>query len=121
MLTAGELRHRVTIQARAETSDGHGGFTDPTWSTVRSRVAAKVRPLAGRDLERARQIDPRVSHEVTLRYWRDYPTDLDGGRTRLLYHPSSNSSDDRTFEIVTPPIDVEERHEALQVMCREAA
>lgn len=116
MLTAGALRQRVTVETRTEVSDGHDGHTE-TWATVRSRIAAHVAPLIGRDLERARQVDPRVSHQVTVRYWRAYPTDLDGGRARLVYHDLS----DRTFEIVSPPIDVDERHIELQVLCREAA
>lgn len=120
MLTAGELRHRVTVQTRTEVSDGHDGVNE-TWSALRSRVAARVDPLLGRDLERARQIDPRISHQVSLRYWAAYQADLKGGRSRLVYHPTASASDDRTFEIVTPPIDVNERHEELSVLCREAA
>jgi len=116
MVPAGELRQRVTVQMKAETSDGHDGVTE-AWSLVRARIAAKVKPLQGRELERAKQIDPRVSHEVTLRYWRNYRDDLDGGRGRLLYHDRS----DRTFEIVSPPVDVDERHEQVVVFCRESA
>ena len=124
-LLAGELPHRVTIQARGEVSDGHRGFTH-LWppdggTTVRARVPAKVEPLQGRDLERARQVDPRISHAVTLRYWRAYRADLAGGRTRLVYHPSSISADDRLLEIVGAPIDVEEAHVKVVVPCREVA
>src|SRR5262245_16548471 len=116
MTTAGEYRQRVTIQTRAEVSDGHDGLTE-SWTNVHARWPARVLPLAGRDLERARQIDPRISHEVTFRYWRDYPTDLDGGRARLVYHGLT----DRSFEIVGPPIDVDELHVELMMLCREAA
>jgi SPP1 family predicted phage head-tail adaptor len=116
MLRAGVLRQRVTIQRSTEISDGHDGFTQ-TWSSVWSRIPARVRPLVGRDLERARQTDPRVSHEVTLRYWRAYSTDLAGGRTRIVYHDLS----DRTFEPIGPPVDLEERHVELTLLCREAA
>lgn len=116
-LPAGELRHRVTIEARTEVSDGHDGFLDPTWSTVAARRAAKVMPLQGRDLERARQVDPRISHEVTLRYWRDYRGDLDGGRVRLVYHDLA----DRYFEIIGAPVDHEEAHVKIIVNCRESA
>lgn len=120
-MNPGELRQRVTVQVRTETTDGHKGYTE-AWANVPPvRRAARVKPLVGRDLERARQIDPRISHEVTLRAWRDYPEHLDGGRTRLVYHPTSDSADDRTFEIVSPPVDVEERHAELQMLCREAA
>jgi SPP1 family predicted phage head-tail adaptor len=120
-VNSGKYLHRVTVQVRTETEDGHDGFTE-SWDDVRPiRRSAQVRPLAGRDLERARQIDPRISHEVTLRFWRGYRDDLDGGRTRLVYHPTNDSDDDRTFEIVSPPTDVDEAHRELLMLCREAA
>jgi SPP1 family predicted phage head-tail adaptor len=114
MLRAGELRQRVTVQTRTETSDGHDGLIE-SWANLRPRIAARIRPLLGRDLERAQQTDPRVSHELTLRYWRAYATDLDGGRARVVYHDIA----DRTFELVGPPVDVDERHVELQILCRE--
>lgn len=121
MVTAGALRQRVSILARTEASDGHDGLVE-TWDTVvRTRMSARVKPLQGRDLERAQQIDPRITHEVTFRFWSDYPADLDGGRARLLYHPTNDSSDDRTFEIVGAPMDIGESHLELRLACKEAA
>ena len=115
-----ERRHRVSIESLTETSDGHDGLTD-TWTPLRRRWPARVRPLAGRDLERAQQIDPRISHEVTFGYWRGYQADLKGGRVRLVYHPTATAADDRTFEIVGAPVDVDERHVEITMLCREAA
>jgi head-tail adaptor len=120
LLTSGELAQRVTIQTRTE-AESHGTTTESWDTVVRARTPAKVRPLSGRDLERARQVDPRISHEVTLRFWRAYRTDLAGGRARLVYHPSSQADDDQVLEIVTPPIDVDSKHVALVMLCREAA
>lgn len=116
MVPAGALRQRVTVQTVTEVSDGHDGYTDTT-VTVHARIPARVQPLMGRDLERARQIDPRISHEVCLRYWRAYATDLDGGRVTLVYHDHA----DRRLEVIGPPIDVDERHVELRLLCREAA
>jgi hypothetical protein len=115
---AGERRQRVSVQIKAKVSDGHDGFLPDQWASVHARMAVNVKPLAGRDLERARQIDPRISHEVTLPYWRAYHQDLNGGRSRLLYHDGAM---DRPLEIVAPPIDVEEAHVKVTVLCREAA
>ena len=115
-MRAGDLRDRVTIERRTETSDGHDGVTE-AWATVYRRAAAKVQPLSGRDLERARQIDPRISHDVTLRYWQTHRADLDGGRVRLVHH----GIEDVTLEIVGPPLDVDGRREWLRMPCREAA
>lgn len=115
-MRAGELRDRITVERRAEQSDGHDGVIQ-SWSPVYRRIAAQVHPLEGRDLERARQIDPRISHDVVVRYWRNYRNDLEGGRTRLVHH----GIEDVTLEIVGPPIDVDGRHEWLRMPCREAA
>lgn len=112
--------HRVSVQARTEVSDGHDGYTE-SWSTLHARMHACVKPLLGRDLERARQVDPRISHEVRLRFWRAYRTDLAGGRVRLVYHPSSVASEDRTFEVVGAPVDVDEAHVELVLPTREVA
>lgn len=113
-----DRRQRVSIEVSTETSDGHDGFTT-TWAVRHRRWSAQVRPLTGRDLEHAKQIDPRISHEVVLGYWRAYEADLDGGRVRLIYHPTNASADDRTFEVVTPPLDRDERHEDILLLCRE--
>lgn len=117
-MDAGALIHRVTIQSATVASDGHDGLT-VTWAdTARRRIAARVVPLAGLDLDRARQIDPRASHEVTLRFWRDYATDLAGGRAQVILHDGAVG--DRTFEIVEPPREIEPRV-ALAMVCKEAA
>lgn len=117
-MTAGDLKHRITLQALTETSDGHDGYTQ-TWANIApARRAAMVRPLRGRDLERAQQIDPRATHDVILRFWRTYSTDLDGGRARLVFHDGDVG--DRTFEIVGPPVETKSRS-ALTLIAKEAA
>jgi len=118
MVRAGELHHRVTIQVPLEATDGHDGSTQ-TWVPVQQRIPARVRPLQGRDLERAHQIDPRTSHEVTTRFWRHYRHDTRGGRCRVLYH--GHDLEDRVFEVVAPAIDVDEAHTEVRMLCREAA
>ena len=114
-MQAGDLRDRVTLQTRTETSDGHDGFTE-TWTTVRSRISARVQPLEGRDLERARQIDPRASHQVTLRFWAAYGTNLAGGRAQIVWHDGDLG--DRTLEIVEPAREVD-RRVSLAMICKE--
>ena len=115
-MESGTLRHRVTVELRTDVSDGHDGVVE-TWAALHARIPAMISPLHGRDLERARQIDPRISHEVALRFWRSYHDDLASGRARLVYH----DTEDRTFEIVAPPLDVDERHIELRLMCQESA
>jgi len=118
MIGAGDLRHRVTVQSLTEVSDGHDGLSSSWGDTARTRLAARVRPLAGRDLERARQVDARASHEVTLRFWARYATDLAGGRSRLVFHDGAVG--DRVLELIEPPREIEPR-QFLACVTREAA
>lgn len=113
----GRLRHRVTFQTATETSDGHGGVTEASATVGPVRMAAEIAPLDGRDLERARQIDPRAVHKLTVRYWRSYATDLVGGRVSAIWHDGAT---DRTLEVVEPPREMVPRS-MLEMVCREAA
>lgn len=118
MLAAGDLQLRLTLRRQLEIGDGHDGFDDQAL-VVFSRIAGSARPLQGIALERARQVDPRISHEVTVRYWSTYRADLAGGRVQWLLHQDDSSLNDRTLEVIGAPIDVEERHVMLQMSCRE--
>jgi len=120
-MTVGDANQRVTVQVRTETPDGKDGVTEAWADLAPRRRAARVKPLAGRDLERARAVDPRISHEVTLFYWRAYRAHLVGGRAQLVYHPTSASADDRELEIITAPIDVDELHTDVVLQCKELA
>lgn len=113
-MQAGILRHRATLRKRAETSDGHGGWVDAP-AIIAARIPAFVQPISEVVRDRYAQIDPRATHQVTLRYRRDVSSGLE-----LIYHDAYGNGD-RTFEVVGRPIDVEERHEQLQVHCMEAA
>jgi head-tail adaptor len=119
MLTAGDLVDRVSIEVRTETDDGHRGTTE-TWAVRHHRWSARVRELSGRDLERARQVEPRTAMEVDFRYWQAFRADLDGGRIRLKVHPTDHATEDRTLEVVGPPVETERRLR-VTVPCREAA
>jgi len=114
----GDYRHRLTVETRTETSDGYDGFTED-WTAVESatRIAGRVRALAGQDLERARQVDPRAGYEVTVPFWRAYADALAGGRGRVIWH-DTGAGGDRTLEVVEPPREVVHR-QRLAMVCRE--
>lgn len=115
-MNAGALRHRVSIQTRTSTDDGHGAF-DESWATVETRIAAQVESLVGRDLDRARQIDPRATHEVRLRFWRSHNDSIVGGRARVIWH-DDGAVGDRTLEVVAPARE-EGRREWLVLTTKE--
>ena len=110
-MRAGQLRHCVTLRGIVEVDDGHHGWTKDVTSYAR-RIPAEVTPLSGRSLERAQQIDPRTTHQVRIRFRREPKS----GDT-VIYHDPDHG--DRQFEVVAPPIDVEERRRELQLLCKE--
>lgn len=113
-MRAGAYRHRLSMQAQSDQSDGHDGYTE-AWTTLRSRVPAKVEPLTGHELDRARQIDPRAAHEVTVRYWAGYHATRIPG-LQFIWHDGAFP---RTLTPIEPFREIEPR-QTLAVTCREA-
>ena len=104
-MRSGRLRHRVTIQQPVVAVNGYGERIT-TWSTV-AIVWAAVEPLRGREFFDAEQVQAEISHRVVLRYRSGITSTM-----RLLHKG-------RVLHIQSPPIDVDERHRELQLMCRE--
>lgn len=67
MLDAGRLRHRVTIQARANVQDPVSGETAVVWTDAWINVAAAFEPLSARERIDAQAQHSQVSARVTLR------------------------------------------------------
>lgn len=112
-MRAGELRDRVTITSKNEVKDTHFGFTDEAL-VVAQRIPAAVSQLSGRELDWAQQIDARVTHQARIRY----RPDVKAGMT-VVHHDGRTG--DRTYEIVSPPKEMDNVHRQLQLLCREAA
>jgi SPP1 family predicted phage head-tail adaptor len=104
-LNPGALRHRVTIQSVTRVPNGSGGYTT-TWAPV-GEVWAAVEPLEGRERIQAMQTDADVSHKVTMRYRAGVTAAM-----RVLH-------EGRVLDVVAPPIDHEERHQSMVLLCRE--
>jgi len=100
----GDLRHRVSIQSVAQSSDGQGGYTEG-WSTD-STVWAKIDPLNGYERMQAQQLASPVTHKVTIRYLSGLTT-----KHRLL-------SGSRVFAI-KEVINLAEENRFLQLRCVE--
>lgn len=113
-MRAGEFRHRLTMLVESEQSDGQDGYDDSE-STLRRRIPAQIVPLAGRELERARQIDPRAAHEVKVRYWAGYQETRIPGLL-FVWHDGSY---DKSLTPIEPFREIEPR-QTLAVVVREA-
>lgn len=108
MLRAGELRHRIDLQSNSGSTRNAFGETAEAWATMAASLPAKVEPLSGRELFSAQQIQPDISHKVTIRYRQGL-----NAKMRVIFGA-------RTFNVEGPPKNVEERNIVIELMCREA-
>ena len=65
-MRAGTLRHRVTIEHRAETRDGYGGVAG-AWAVFASSVPAAILPVSGREFFAAEANQAEVSAKIVMR------------------------------------------------------
>lgn len=66
-MKAGSLRHRVTIQQRADTQSSMGGMTE-AWSTYAADVPAEIVPLSGREFVAAGAQRGEIIARIMVRY-----------------------------------------------------
>lgn len=100
----GDLKHRITFQRPVKTPDGHKGHT-VKWQDLIT-VWASVEPLSGREYFYSHQIKADVTHRVRTRYRTDITIEM-----RIKHR-------DRVLEIESI-LDKKERHEELEIFCRE--
>lgn len=104
-MDAGLLRHRITMQEHKEI--GRDQYNNPKseWVDI-CRVWASIEPISGREYWASAQTQSEVTHRIRIRYRRGIKPTM-----RIIYQG-------RIFEIETI-IDYQERHEYLQLMCKE--
>lgn len=98
-----KLRDKIIIQELVQTPDGQGGFEDKWQDKI--TVWANIKPLRGREFFQAQQIQSEVTHKMTIRY----TTKIDE-TNRVVYN-------NRVFDIKSPPIDIDNRHRFLELLC----
>lgn len=103
-MRAGDLRHRVTIQAPAEGRDSMGAVTS-TWGDV-ATVWAAVEPLSGREYLAAGQMQHQVTTRIRMRY-------RDGITTKMRVKHGESYYD------IQGVINIDGRNRELHLMCVE--
>lgn len=88
------------------TTEDEMGQEKGEWTKYRS-VWATVKPYKSSEYSFMGKLKPEVSHRIYVRYRTDITAEM-----RILYHG-------RTFEISGPPIDIDEKHELLEIQCEE--
>lgn len=104
-MNIGDLRHRITLQECVSGQD-EAGQPVQEWQDV-ATVWGAVEPLRGREYFAAQQVQAEVTTRIRIRYRKGIRPEM-----RVLY-------DGRIFQIVAPPIDPEERHREIHLMCKE--
>lgn len=102
----GLKRHLVGIQRPVtQVVDGH---ELERWVSYADEVWASIEPLSGREFFAAQQVQADVTHRVRIWYLAGVKSDM-----RVV------TSDSRALQLVGPPIDPDELHVELVLMCRE--
>jgi SPP1 family predicted phage head-tail adaptor len=104
-MRAGLLRHRVSLQASAETRGSDGEITR-TWVTV-TTVWASVAPTGGKEYVSEDMLKAAASHLITTRYRPGLDTSM-----RVLFGT-------RVFNIESI-VNKDERDRELVLVCQEA-
>lgn len=109
-MRAGELRHRIIIEKKAEGGNTYGEVT-ASWSS-NIGAWARISPLRGSQFFASKQVQADMSHKITMRYATlAASTAIRPGYCRVKFG-------DRTFTI-NSVINVDERNIYLDLMCSE--
>jgi SPP1 family predicted phage head-tail adaptor len=108
-LSASDLPHRVRIQTPSSYASDGGGGQRVTWADL-ATVWAAITPGAGREFMAAQQLQPDLTHSVTIRYRIGVTP-----KQRLLCKTGGRT---RSFTVHSV-VDVDEAHEQLMLLCSE--
>lgn len=106
-INAGKYRHVITFQALQDTADTYGENTATWVNTITTR--AGIFPISGKEYY-STQLEtktPEITHKIQLRYQSGITSEM-----RVKFG-------DRIFDIISPPINFQEKRLELQLMCRE--
>lgn len=102
----GDLKHRITIETRAQADDGVGGFAE-TWSTF-ATLWSSIVPMRGTERFASEKLEHDVTHKITIRFRDDITTAM-----RISYET-------RIFKILGA-IDLKEEKRWLELSCEEGS
>lgn len=105
MIAAGKLNRRIIIEQVTETRDEMGGVIQ-TWATF-ATVWAEFVSQTGREFFAAKQVNAALEAIIRIRYIAGVTAKM-----RVKYGT-------RVFNLVAPPVDVNEAHVELKLLCEE--
>jgi SPP1 family predicted phage head-tail adaptor len=109
-LDIGAMRNLIIIQRPTDVQADDGSYGADPWVTF-GRAMASVKPVSATEYVMAQQIAAEQTHIVRLRYMSGITSNM-----RIKYSPDGTI---RYLYIVTPPRDLDERHQFIEMRCRE--
>ncbi|MBS4958504.1 MAG: phage head closure protein [Clostridium sp.] len=106
-INSGEFRHPITIQKLDKSRNEYGEVIEGWIDFLEIRAA--IYPLSGKDFFSAETLNSEVTHKINARYVEGITSAM-----RVKFG-------DRYFEIISPPINFQEKNILLQIMCKERA
>lgn len=104
-INPGEFRHIIAIQKLDKSRNEYGELTNNWIDYI--EVRAGIYPINGKDYFAAETLNSEVTHKINTRYVEGITSAM-----RIKFQ-------DRYFEIISPPINFQERNVLLQIMCKE--
>lgn len=104
-MNPGELNKKIAFQ-KLETSQNSYGELTEQWVDV-CTVWASIKPISAKEYYAAETVSSEVTHNVKIRYRQGLSSDM-----RILYNI-------RIFEIISPPINLNEKNFELLFKCKE--
>ena len=110
-MVTGAMRNLVVIQRRTVTQADDGSVGGSTWPEV-NRAMAAIRPVSATEYLQAQQLASEQTHVVTVRRM----SVLIDSDVRFVYTPNGVA---RYLYVVGPPRDLDERHQFIEIRCKE--
>ncbi len=109
-MRAGRLRHRLTLEKRADTQSDSGevvptyAFFDECWGNIK--------PLAGREYFAAQQLQADVTTEIIIRYRPGIDSTI-----RIRHRPNTQEGDGDVYDVTAVMQDDTSGIRELRLMC----
>ncbi len=107
LVRSGDLRHKITFEARINISDGMGGVRT-IWKPVITSISAAIWAISAKEQIQASQVVMTVTHRVRIRYIANINSSY-----RIKYGK-------RYFNIVSI-INPDEKNKMLELLCKEVS
>lgn len=106
-INPGEFRHIVSIQKKGKVKNSYGERIEDWIDYFKVRVA--IYPVSGKELFAAEKVNNETTHKINMRY---IPNKSITPDMRIKFG-------ERIFDIISPPINFQEKNIELQIMCKE--